>query len=385
MAQIITRAERDNDICVFIGRFQPLHAGHMAVIWDALKRAEYVVLVVGSAHQPRRPDTNPFFFVEREAMIRAAFPREVQERLIIVPMADSNYDMGQWSEDVYNAVHDFSKKVKDKDAKISLIGHSKDRSSFYLKEFRNWGAIDVPLARELDATTIRNDFLSPNRDVVEDMFTRSIYREDLNVGVINWLRDFQKQDVYHELIDEMEYYRSCHARWARESWPGSRNTVCADVLIEQSNHILLVRRNEYPQKGSWATPGGHLNIDETVQECGLREGYEETGIKVPKVIFERSLIGEKTFDAPYRDPRGRYITTMFHYKLEPKTPEYDPRLTPVANRARVDAALDFPKVKGMDDAAEAKWWHRSEITREMMFLDCYAMIQTMLARQPKQD
>src|SRR6478752_7068534 len=109
MAQIITRAERDNDICVFIGRFQPLHAGHMAVIWDALKRAEYVVLVVGSAHQPRRPDTNPFFFVEREAMIRAAFPREVQERLIIVPMADSNYDMGQWSEDVYNAVHDFSK------------------------------------------------------------------------------------------------------------------------------------------------------------------------------------------------------------------------------------------------------------------------------------
>ena len=383
MAQFVRRA-RENDICVFIGRFQPLHAGHMGVILKALEAAEFVVLIVGSAFQFRRPDVNPFTFAEREAMIRASLPPEAQERVIIIPIADSNYNKDQWNEDVYKAVNDVAASIKA-DSKISLIGHSKDKSSFYLKEFQNWGAIDVVSSRPLDATSIRNSFLNSNIGVVENMFQQAIDRQDLSVGVINWLRDFQKQDTYLELIDEMEYYRSCHALWARESWPGSRNTVCADVLIEQDNHVLLVRRNEYPQKGSWATPGGHLNTDETVQECGLREGYEETGIKVPKIIFERSLVGKEEFDEPRRDPRGRYITTMFHYKLQPQVPEYDTTKTPEANRARVLSALARPKVTGMDDAAEAKWWHWSDITREMMFLDCFAMIHKMRAKNQKGD
>lgn len=356
----------------------------MTVIRQAMEKAEHLIINVGSAYQPRRPDINPFFASEREAMIRAALPREWQERVIVVPVADSNYDFGEWSASITANVHEIAAQKKS-NPKISLIGHSKDRSSFYLKEFPQWGAIDVAATRSLDATGIRNAFLHPDKDVVEDMFKKAIDRQDLDVGVINWLREFQQQDVYQELITELEYYRSCHARWARESWPNSRNTVTADVLIEQANHILLVQRNEFPQKGSWMMPGGHLNINETIRECGLREGYEETGIKVPRVVFEKAYVGERTFDAPYRDPRGRYITTAFHYKLEPRAPDYDPTKTPVANRARIESALALPKVKGGDDARAAKWWHRSEITREMMGLDHYAIIQTMLAANMKKD
>ena len=39
----------DFDFLVFIGRFQPFHAGHQAVIDTALARAERVIVLVGSS------------------------------------------------------------------------------------------------------------------------------------------------------------------------------------------------------------------------------------------------------------------------------------------------------------------------------------------------
>ena len=35
---------------VFIGRFQPFHAGHKAVIDEALKRSDEVIMLIGSAN-----------------------------------------------------------------------------------------------------------------------------------------------------------------------------------------------------------------------------------------------------------------------------------------------------------------------------------------------
>jgi bifunctional NMN adenylyltransferase/nudix hydrolase len=382
MAPSVRRA-REQDICVFIGRFQPLHSGHLAVIMAALEYAEFLILVVGSAYQPRRPDANPFFFQERVQMILAALPREVRERVIIIPQADSNYDVSAWNADVYRAVNEKARLIRD-NAKISLIGHAKDHTSYYLKLFPQWSSIDVASARELDATVLRNHYFDPDPDAVDAMFRQTLDRQDLPVGVVNWLREFQKTDAYAEQVDEMEFYRAAHARWARESFPTCRTTVTGDALIEQADWVLLIQRDQYPQKGTWAMPGGHLENNETVQDCALREGYEETGIAVPKLIFERSLIGQDYFDEPRRDPRGRYITHTFYYRLNPPAPSYDPRKSAVENRARIERALDLPEVRGLDDARDAKWWHKSEIDtpamRSQMFLDHAAIINKMIAK-----
>lgn len=378
----IDASRRENDICVFVGRFQPTHAAHVAVILKALELAEYVIIVVGSAHQPRRPDANPFLFHERNQMLLAALPKEVHERIIIVPMADSNYDTNSWNASVFRAVDAKVKVLGLRHPQIALIGHAKDHTSFYLKLFPQWLSINVPMVRTLDATTIRDGYLSRDPSVVEAMFKQALDREDLPVGVHNWLRDFQKTDIYGELVDEMEYYRSCHARWARESFPGARNTVTADPVIIQASHILLIQRGQYPQKGTWALPGGHVETNETIADAALREGYEETGIKVPKVIFEKSFVAQDYFDAPRRDPRGRYVGHAFMYHLQPTVPQYDHSKTADWNRARVEAALDLPKVKGMDDAAHAKWVHLSQLNPEEMFLDHYAIIKKMIAKLP---
>ncbi len=44
----IDRDAYDFDCLVFIGRFQPPHLGHLAVIHEALKRARQVIVLVGS-------------------------------------------------------------------------------------------------------------------------------------------------------------------------------------------------------------------------------------------------------------------------------------------------------------------------------------------------
>ena len=59
------------DYLVLIGRFQPFHNGHLAVLQHALRLADKVIVLVGSAGQPRTT-RNPFNAGERAVMIRAA-------------------------------------------------------------------------------------------------------------------------------------------------------------------------------------------------------------------------------------------------------------------------------------------------------------------------
>ena len=43
--------------------------------------------------------------------------------------------------------------------------------------------------------------------------------------------------------------------------------------------VLLVQRGIEPYKGRWAFPGGFMKIDESAEQCALRELREETGLE----------------------------------------------------------------------------------------------------------
>ena len=47
------------DTAIYIGRFEPVHSGHMALLQRALDSAPQVIVVIGSAWQARSPK-NPF-------------------------------------------------------------------------------------------------------------------------------------------------------------------------------------------------------------------------------------------------------------------------------------------------------------------------------------
>ena len=114
-----------------------------------------------------------------------------------------------------------------------------------------------------------------------------------------------------------------------------RPAVTADCVVitrEAAPRVLLIQRGNEPFKGCWAFPGGFMNIDETTEQCAVRELEEETGLRLSSV----RQVG--TYSKVDRDPRGRTVT--------------------VAYLALVDVPVP---VQGHDDAARAQWFPLSAL------------------------
>ena len=65
-----------------------------------------------------------------------------------------------------------------------------------------------------------------------------------------------------------------------------RPAVTADCVVitkEAEPKVLLIQRGDQPFKGGWAFPGGFMNMDETTEQCAIRELEEETGLRLSNV------------------------------------------------------------------------------------------------------
>ncbi len=76
---------------LFIGRFQPIHKGHIHTMKQILAKNEDIIMVVGSSQYSHTPD-NPFTGGERIMLIRQALLDEKIdfERIAVVPLSDIN-------------------------------------------------------------------------------------------------------------------------------------------------------------------------------------------------------------------------------------------------------------------------------------------------------
>ncbi len=115
-------------------------------------------------------------------------------------------------------------------------------------------------------------------------------------------------------------------------YPYPRAALTVDCVVfgrrPRGYDLLLVRRGKAPFAGSWALPGGFVELDETLEQAAIRELEEETGLSIESAEQLRA------FDAIDRDPRERVIS--------------------VAHVAVVER--DAHAIRGADDADEAAWF-----------------------------
>ncbi len=90
--------EKENTV-LFIGRFQPLHKGHVKVIRELLKKYNKVILAIGSI-QEKRTFQNPFSFAERKEMIRKVFLSEIEEGKMIISGVKDEFDDEKWTKKI---------------------------------------------------------------------------------------------------------------------------------------------------------------------------------------------------------------------------------------------------------------------------------------------
>jgi len=111
--------------------------------------------------------------------------------------------------------------------------------------------------------------------------------------------------------------------------------ISVDAVIVKKKKVLLIKRGVNPFKDYWATPGGYVGWDETVEDAVRREVKEETSLDVIRI----NLIG--VYSSPKRHPKQ------------------------VINIAY------FVKVKGSekkgDDATELKWFKLRSLPEDMAF------------------
>jgi bifunctional NMN adenylyltransferase/nudix hydrolase len=346
------------DLAVFMGRFQIFHLGHLGVVHRALEKADNLLIIIGSANMPRG-HRNPFSTIERIKMIESSLCSDELDRVHFAVVEDTAYDDTGWITSVQRVVDETVNKIYNQREneinfpKISLIGHSKDHTSYYLKLFPQWGDnIEVPDTTGLSSTPMRQAYFSNIGDLwLKDADGHNVGDKDcqklIPTGVKEFLTKFMKTEGYKYIVEEYEHITDYHRQWINSPYPPTFVTV--DCLVEQSGHILLIKRRAVPGRGLYALPGGFINKDEWIIDAAMRELREETAIKLPEPVLRGSIVNQCVFDSPNRSARGRTITHAFHIKLPNE--------------------VNLVRVKGGDDAEKAKWFPIHKVRRDMMFED----------------
>jgi len=344
------------DYVVFIGRFQPFHAGHQEVLNRALQLADKVIVLVGSSFQPRTIK-NPFTFDERKQMILDTYNfltlRDQAEgkspSIIIAPLQDQRYNDQAWTARVQATVESEVTKAfgwTDKPLRGGLIGHSKDESSYYLQLFPQWESVEHSINEEVHATDMRELYLEANVKYLKSVVPPEVYK---------FLVEFSRKSEFTELAKEQAFIKAYKKSW--EAAPYAPTFVTVDSLMVCAGHILLIKRKAEPGKGLYALPGGFVNQKERLEDAMIRELREETKIKVPEPVLRGSIKKTAVFDHPERSLRGRTITHCYLIEL---------------------VSGKLPIVKGGDDAQTAKWIPLSHVREEEMFEDHYQIILSLV-------
>ncbi len=100
----------------------------------------------------------------------------------------------------------------------------------------------------------------------------------------------QKEDDEYMLSTHGEKLIPFFAHITQKLTGGCLPVVLSAII--KDNQILLINRKKRPYQGYWGLPGGKLHLEESLEECALREVKEETGLdctfsNIAAIVHER--------------------------------------------------------------------------------------------------
>lgn len=130
----------------------------------------------------------------------------------------------------------------------------------------------------------------------------------------------------------------------------ARPALTVDCVVfgidEEDLKVLLIKRGLEPFEGSWALPGGFVQMEESLADAARRELQEETGLD--RVFLEQLF----TFGEVARDPRGRVVSVAYYalvrlldHKVQAATDAQDASWFPVWDTPTL--AFDHSKILQM--------------------------------------
>ena len=111
-------------------------------------------------------------------------------------------------------------------------------------------------------------------------------------------------------------------------------SLAVSAVLVDDDRLLLVRRGHGPAAGTWAVPGGRVQVGETLAEAVTRELREETGIEgvCGHLIGVNELLDDD-------DPSSHAVILGFWVSI-----------------------LESTDPDARDDAAEARWVDLGDVT-----------------------
>lgn len=299
---------------IFIGRFQPVHEGHIHALGVAAAEVDKLYILVGSANQCRAI-RNPWTFEERKQMLTKELEWANIKNYEIVPLNDYKYSNTQWISDVRATAEYYNMGTP------VLFGHLKEGND-YLNWFPDWKFCHVGMGININATQVREQMFKDKDPLIPET-----------------------------VLADYEYYNKEQWVFKDYPFPETLNFNCADAILECQGHVLLIQRKFSPGAGAWALPGGFRNRNETFLDCAVRELKEETNVRVPEKVLRGSIVKTELFDEPSRSYGIPRNTLAVYMRISPNP----------------DGSL--PRANGADDAALCKWIPLTDVLNTIAMYD----------------
>ena len=170
---------------LYVGRFQPFHLGHLAILEEILKEHYELIIVVGSAQHSHTLE-NPFTAGERIQMITETLDEEsITKRVYIIPI-DDIHRHSVWVRQVESLTPSFDAVFSNEPITIRLFKEaSYTVRNTHLIHREKWSG-----------TEIRKRILE--NDPWEKCVPRAVARVIKEIDGVKRIKDLAKTDNIHK-------------------------------------------------------------------------------------------------------------------------------------------------------------------------------------------